>query len=89
MKYNHQNFIDEYRDDLYLMTGKKCSISTVYKQIRRLGYSSKKIYIRAAEIDKRERIEFKLRLHRMCPKPEMLVSIDGTNKMSLCGGGRD
>ena len=60
MKYNRQKFIDEYRDDLYLMTGKKFSISTVYKQIRRCGYSSQKIYIRAAEIDKRERIEFKI-----------------------------
>ena len=68
--YHPQNYIDEYQDELFMMTGKKYSLSSIYRQIRRCGYSCQKIYIRAAEIDQMERIDFKLRLHNLCIRPE-------------------
>ena len=83
--YHPQNYIDEYQDELFMMTGKKYSLSSIYRQIRRCGYSCQKIYIRAAEIDQMERIDFKLRLHNLCIRPEMLVAIDETAKMKISG----
>ena len=67
------------------MAGKKLSHSLVHQQIHCSGYSSQKMYLRAAEIDQRERIEFKLRLHNLCIRAEMLVPIDETAKVKMSG----
>ena len=85
INYCHQYFIDEFQADLLRMTGNKFSISCIYRQIRRCGYSSQNFFICAAEIDQRERIEYKLRLHTMCFSPEMLVAIDVTAKVKING----
>ena len=67
------------------MMGKQFSCSSIQQQIHRSGYSSQKYYLRAAEIDQRERIEFKLRLHNLCIRAEMLVAIDETAKVKMSG----
>ena len=84
IRYCHQYFIDEFQADLLWMTGKKI-LSCIYRQIRQCGYSSQKICICAAEIDQRERLEYKRRLHNMCFLPEMLVTIDETAKLKING----
>ena len=80
-----QNFIDEIQSDLLVLTCKKWSRSHIYREIRRNGFSCSKVYIRAAQIDNMERLEYKIRLEEMCPSPEMVVCIDETARVRMNG----
>ena len=77
----HQEyFLDEILNKLHILTGKKFIRATVYRQIRRCGYSCKKIFETARQIDWMERCKYKLRILEKCHSPEMLVTINETSK---------
>ena len=88
LKFNEQFFLDEIFCELYVLTGKNLSIPTIYRQIRRLGYSCRKIFETAKQIDYVERSAYKLRILEKCLSPEMLITIDETAK-SKGDGTRD
>ena len=44
LKFNEQLFLDEIFGELYVLTGKNFSVPTIYRQIRRLGYSYCKFF---------------------------------------------
>ena len=85
VQFRKQNFIDEIQRDLEILTSKKWSISHIYREIRRNGFSCKKIYLRAAQVDKMERLDFRLRLQEMCIRPEMLICVDETARVRMNG----
>ena len=44
-----------------------------------------KFFLRTAQIDAMERLNFRIRLEEMCDRPEMLICIDETASASLDG----
>ena len=80
LQYNEQLFLDEVFKELYVLTGKNFSPPTIYRQIRRLGYSCRRIFETAKQIDYVERSAYKLRILEKCLSPEMLITIDETSK---------
>ena len=80
-----QHFIDEIQFDLEILTGKKWFRSHIRREIRRLGYSCNKVFLRAAQINGIERLDYRLRLERMCINPEMLICIDATARLDKDG----
>jgi len=66
--------------ELYILTGKRFLKTTVYCQVRRMGFSCRKYFEVANQINYRERCAYHLWILERCFYPEMLVTIDETSK---------
>ena len=76
-------FLDELQSDLLSRRGVKVSMSTLFRTLRRLGITRKKLSHRALERNDEKRAAFMNNLADIAPNPEMLMFGDEAAKNHL------
>ena len=74
-------YMEEMRDQVCILTGKSWSISYLYRQARRLGFSLQKLFNRAMEIDQNEQVRYHTKLSiYLLQHAEMMIYLEETVK---------
>ena len=79
-------YMEEMRDQIYILAGKEWSISHLYRQSRKLGYSLQNFFNRARQIDQDEQARYHAKLNLYLHNPEMMICLDETARNK--GSGR-
>ena len=79
-------YMEEMKDQVCILSGKTWSISHLYRQSRKLGYSLQKLFNRALQIDQDEQARYHAKLNLYLHHPEMMICLDETARNN--GSGR-